>query len=109
VASRQQSNLAAGNIGDRVVFPAGTRTRNPDQVDVLHLMNEQIMQGIMRLSNLAPSAADQRRVQLESALCSAITRMTQYTAMGRSTDAISLPIERLQTELNAHMDAMFSL
>lgn len=93
VASRQQSNLAAGNIGDRVVFPAGTRTRNPDQVDVLRLMNEQIMQGITSLSNLAPSAADQRRVQLESALSSAITRMAQYTAMGRSMDAISLWIE----------------
>ena len=109
MASRQQSNLAAGNVGDRVVFPAGTRTRNPDQVDVLRLMNEQIMQGIMSLSNLAPSAADQRRVQLESALSSAITRMAQYTAMGRSTDAISLRIERLETELDAHTDAMFSL
>jgi len=76
VASRQQSNLAAGNVGNRVVIPAGTRTRNPDQVDVLRLMNEQIMQGITSLSNLAPSAADQRRVQLESALSSAITRMT---------------------------------
>ena len=109
MASRQQSNLAAGNVGDRVVFPDGTRTRNPDQVDVLRLMNEQIMQGIMSLSDLAPSAADHRRVQLESALCSAITRMAQYTAMGRSTDAISLRIERLQTELDAHTDAMFSL
>ena len=109
VASRQQSNLAAGNVGDRVVFPAGTRTRNPDQVDVLRLMNEQIMQGITSLSNLAPSAADQRRVQLESALSSAITRMAQYTAMGRSTDAILCRIERLETELDAHMDAMFSL
>ena len=109
VASRQQSNLAAGNVGDRVVFPAGTRTRNPDQVDVLRLMNEQIMQGITSLSNLAPSAADQRRVQLESTLSSAMTRMAQYTATGRSTDVISRRIERLETELDAHTDAMFSL
>jgi predicted nucleic acid-binding Zn-ribbon protein len=72
-------------------------------------MNEQIMQGITSLSNLAPSAADQRRVQLESTLSSAITRMAQYTAMGRSTDVISQRIERLETELDAHTDAMFSL
>jgi hypothetical protein len=72
-------------------------------------MNEQIMQGITSLSNLVPSAADQRRVQRESALSSAFTRMAQYTTMGRSTDAISCRIERLETELDAHTDAMFSL
>ncbi len=37
--SRQQSLIAAGGVGDRVVFPVGTRTRNPDQVDVLHCWN----------------------------------------------------------------------
>ena len=80
-----------------------------DQVDVLRLINEQIMQGITSLSNLAPSAADQRRVQLECALSSAITWMAQYTTMGRSTDVILHWNERLETELDAHMDAMFSL
>ncbi len=45
-AIRHQSNIAAGNIGESVVKKAGTRTRNPNQVDVLHLMNQQIMQGI---------------------------------------------------------------
>ncbi len=36
-ATRKQSHIAAGNIGEPVVEKAGTRTRNPDQVDVLHL------------------------------------------------------------------------
>jgi hypothetical protein len=36
-AARQQSHIAAGNIGEPVVEKAGKRTRNPNQVDVLHL------------------------------------------------------------------------
>jgi hypothetical protein len=36
----------AGNVVDPVVEKAGTRTKNPDQMDVLHLMKQQIMQGI---------------------------------------------------------------
>jgi hypothetical protein len=107
--SCQQSNIAAGNIGDRFTVPSGTRTRQPDQVDVLPLMNEQMMQGIANLNNFAPSAADQRRVQLEGAISSALSRMAQYTAMGMSTDAILCCILVLEKELNAHMDSMFSL
>ncbi len=52
-------------------------------------MNKQMMQGIANLNNLVPSAADQRRVQLEGTISSALSRMAQYTAMGMSTDAIS--------------------
>ena len=44
--SRQQSLIAAKGVGDRVVFLVGNRTRNPDQVDVLHLMNQQMTQGM---------------------------------------------------------------
>jgi hypothetical protein len=107
--SRQQSNIAAGNIGNRFTVSSGTRTRQMDQVDVLHLMNEQMMQGIANLNNLVPSAADQRRVQLEGAISSALSRMAQYTAMGMSTDAISRHILVLEKELDAHMDARFVL
>jgi hypothetical protein len=108
-AACQQSYIAAGNIGETVVKKAGTRTRNPDQVDVLHLMNQQIMQGISHLNNLAPSAADQCRIQLEGAISSALNQMAQYTAMGMSTVAIAHWIEMLENKLNTHMDSMFSL
>ncbi len=107
--SHQQSNIAAGNIGDRVTIPSGTRTRQPDQVDVLRLMNKQMMQGIASLNNLAPNAADRPRIQLEGAISSAFSKITQYTAMGMNTDGISRRIELLKKELNAHMDSMFSL
>jgi hypothetical protein len=43
--SCQQSLIAAKGVGDRVVFLVGNRTRNPDQVDVLHLMNQQPADG----------------------------------------------------------------
>jgi hypothetical protein len=72
IAVCHQSNIAAGNVGEPVVKKAGTHTRNPNQVDVLHLMNQQIMQGITHLNNLAPSAADQRRIQLKGAISSAL-------------------------------------
>ncbi len=108
-AARQQSYIAAGNVGEPVAKKAGTRTRNPDQVDVLHLMNQQIMQGISHLNNLAPSAADQHRIQLEGAISSALNQMAQYTVMGMSTVAIAHWIKLLDNELNTHMDSMFSL
>jgi len=107
--SRLQSNIAAGNVGNSVTVPSGTRTRQPDQVDVLRLMNEQMMQGIANLNNMVPSAAERRRVQLEGAISSALSRMAQYSAMGMNTDSISRRIEVLENELNAHMDSMFSL
>jgi hypothetical protein len=109
IATRQQSNIAAGNVGGPMVKKAGTRTRNPDQVDVLHLMNQQIMQGITHLNNLAPSAAEQRRIQLKEAISSALNRMAWYTTMGMSTVAIAHWIKLLENKLNTHMDSMFSL
>jgi hypothetical protein len=36
----QQSTIAAGNVSNRVTVPSGTCTRNPDRVDILHLMKK---------------------------------------------------------------------
>ena len=107
--SRQQSLVAAGGIGDRVVFPGGTRTRNPDQVDVLHLMNQQMTQGIAHLSSMMPSQDKRHMVQLESAIASALQHMAQYKALGMDTSAMSRRITALENELNGQMDAMFKL
>jgi hypothetical protein len=107
--SCQQSNIAAGSVGDCVTVPSGTCTRQPDQVDILRLMNKQMMQGISSLNNLAPSAPDQRRIQLEGPISSALSRMAQYTVMGMNTDGILRRIELLKKELDAHMESMFSL
>ena len=107
--SRQQSLIAAGGIGDRVVFPVGTRTRNPDQVDVLHLMNQQMTQGMAHLSSMMPSQGERRMAQLESAIASALQRMAQYKALGMDTSAMSRRITALENELNGQMDAMFKL
>ncbi len=78
-ASRQQSFIAAGGVGDCVVFPAGTCTRNHDQVDVLNLMNQQMAQGMAHLSSMVPSQDDRRMgmAQLEGAIASALQRMAQ--------------------------------
>ena len=107
--SRQQSLIAAGGIGDRVVFPVGTRTRNPDQVDVLHLMNQQMTQGIAHLSSMMPSQDEHRMAQLESAIASALQHMAQYKALGMDTSAMSRRITALENKLNGQMDAMFKL
>ncbi len=108
-AARQQSNIVAGNVGEPVVKNAGTRTRNPNWVDVLHLMNQHIMQGITHLNNLAPSAADQDRIQLKGEISTALNRMAQYTVMGMSTVAIARQIKMLENKLNNHMNSMFSV
>ena len=107
--SRQQTLVAAGGTGDSVVFPVGTRTRNPDQVDVLHLMNQQMTQGMAHLSSMMPSQDERRMAQLESAIASALQRMAQYKALGMDTSAISRRITALENELNGQMDAMFKL
>ena len=109
--SRQRSLIAAGGIGDRVVFPVGTHTRNPDQVDVLHLMNQQMAQArIAHLSSMMPSQ-DERRMahQLESAIVSALQHMAQYKAVGMDTSAMSCRITALENELNGKIDSMFKL
>ncbi len=53
--SYQQSLIAVGGTGNHVVFPAGTRTWNPNQVEMLHLMNKQMAQGTAHLSSMVPS------------------------------------------------------
>ncbi len=107
--SRQQSLIAAGGVGDSVVFPVGTRTRNPDQVDVLHLINQQMAQGMAHLSSMMPSQDECRMAQLERAIVSALQRMEQYKALGMDTSAMSRRIIALENELNGQMDAMFKL
>ncbi len=74
-AAHQQSYIATGNVGESVVEKSGIRTRNPDQVDILHLMNQQIMQGISHLNNLAPSAVDKCRIQLKGAISRGLSQM----------------------------------
>ena len=110
---RQQANIAAGNVGNPIVYPEGTRTRNPDQVDVLDLMNRQMMQGVDSLANLAgslqPSPDERRRVQLEGALSSCLERMQQMTTNGLDTTSITARIARLQQSLDDHIDTMFGL
>jgi hypothetical protein len=107
--SRQQSLIAAGGIGDCVVFPVGTRTRNPDQVDVLHLMNQQMAQGMAHLSSMMPRQDERRMAQLESAIVSALQRMAQYKALGMDTSVMSRRITALENELNGQMDSIFNL
>jgi len=107
--SRQQSFIAAGSVGERVVYPAGTRSRNPDQVDVLHLMNQQMNQGIAHLNSMMPSQDDRQMAQLEGAILSALSRMAQYTSLGLDTSAMSLRVSVLEKELNALLDSMFKL
>ena len=53
--------------------------RNPDQVDVIDQMNEQMMQGINQLASLAsglqPNEDERRCVQIENAITSSLERM----------------------------------
>ncbi len=107
--SCQQSFTAAGSVGDRAVFPAGTRTRNPDQVDVLNLMNQQMAQGMAHLSGMVPSKDECCMAQLEGAITSALQHMAQYKALGMDTSAMSCRIAALENEPNALMDSMFKL
>ncbi len=87
--SRQQSLITADGISDRVVFPAGTRTRNPNHVDVLHLMNQQMAQGMAHLSSMVPSQDKHCMAQLEGAIASALQHMGHNEALGMDTSAMS--------------------
>jgi hypothetical protein len=78
--SQQQSLIAVGGVSDRVVFLAGTRSRNPNQVDVLHLMNQQMTQGMAHLSSMMPSQDKRCMAQLEGTFESALQRMALYKA-----------------------------
>jgi hypothetical protein len=107
--SRQQSFAAAGGVGDRVVFPAGIRTRNPNQVDVLNLMNQQMAQGMAHLSSMVPSKDERCMAQLKGAITSALQHMAQYKALGMDASVMSRHIAVLENKLNALMDSMFKL
>jgi hypothetical protein len=107
--SRQQTLISAGSIGERVVFPAGTRSRNPDQVDVLHLMNQQMIQGITHLNSMVPTQNERRMAQLKGAIAGALQRMAQYNALGMDTSAMSHCVTALENKLHGMLNSMFSL
>jgi hypothetical protein len=107
--SHQCSLATAGGVGDRFVFPAGTRTRNPNQVDVLNPMHQQMAQGIAHLSSMVPSKDVCPIAHLEGAITSALQHMAKYKALGMDTSAMSCCIAVLENELNALMDSMFKL
>ncbi len=107
--SRQQSFTAAGGVGDRVIFPAGTCTRNPNQINVLNLMNQQTAQGMAHLSSMVPSKDERCMAQLKGSITSALQRMAQYKALGMDTSAMSCHIAVLENELNTLMNSMFKL
>ncbi len=92
-----------------VVFPAGTCTKNPDQVNVLHLMNQQMAQEMAHLSSMVPSQDEHRMAQLKGAIASALQHMPQYKALGMDTSAMSCGIAAHENELNGLMDSMFKL
>ncbi len=107
----QQSLIPAGGVGDRVVFPSGTCTRNPNQVNdgMLHLMNQQMTQAMDHLSSMVPSQDEHCMAQLKGAIASALQCMAQYMALGMDTSAMSCHIAALENKLNGLMDSMFKL
>ena len=104
---------AAGNIGTPVRFLAGTRTRNPDQVDVIDQMNQQMRNGMEQLralsEGLQPTDAERRRDMLQDAIKSSLDRMTQMTANGIDTSSLRNRIETLQGKLDEHLDTMLGI
>jgi hypothetical protein len=104
---RQQTFIAAGNIGDpQAVLPTGIRGRNPDQVALLAQMNQEVARGIANLNSFLPSADERRQARLEAALASANQRHSAAIANGRSTVAIEQLIERLENQLDAILNAI---
>ena len=78
--SCQQSLIAASSVGNSVAFPTGNRTRNSDQVNVLHLVNQQMAEGMAHLNSMVPSKDGHCVVQLEGTISSAL----QHTAQKKS-------------------------
>jgi hypothetical protein len=70
--SCQQSLIAASSVGNSVAFPTGNRTRNPDQVEVLHLMNQQMAKEMVHLYSIVPSQDKRPNAQLEVTIASAL-------------------------------------
>ena len=67
----QQALIAAGNIGNRKGIPTGICGRNPDHVDLLAQMNQEVARGIANLNLFLPSADKHSQARLEAALTSA--------------------------------------
>jgi hypothetical protein len=105
----QQSLIAAGSIGNSVVFSTGNRTRNSDQVNVLHLVNQQMAEGMAHLNSMVPSQDKHCMAQLEGATASALHHMAQYqyNALGMDTSTMFHHIAALENKLNGLLDSIF--
>ncbi len=100
----QQALIAAGNIGDPQVVPAGGR--NPDHVALLAQMNQEVARGIANLNSFLPSADEPFQARLKAALTSANQRHSAVLTNGQSTAAIGQLIDRLENQLDAILNAI---
>ncbi|KAL7552911.1 hypothetical protein ACHAWF_016160 [Thalassiosira exigua] len=108
-----QAYLAAGTVGDPVTHRPGTRTRNPDNVDVIDAMNRQMNQGIERLARLADSmqpSPDERKIsRLEKAITSALERRHLMEQSGMDLTSIDQRIAQMQTKLDDLQDSLLGI
>ena len=106
-AQRAQANIAAGNIGDPQVFPAGIWiNRNNDQISLLAQMNQEISRGIANLNYFLPSEDECRQACHEAALMGANQRLSAAIAHGRPTTTLLQQIERLENQLDAILNTI---
>ncbi len=106
-AQRAQANIAAGNIGDPQVFPAGVRiNRSNDQISLLAQMNQEVARGIANLNSFLPSEDERHQARLKAALTGANQRLSAAIAHGRPTTTLLQQIERLENQLDAILNTL---
>ena len=106
-AQRAQANIAAGNISDPQVFPAGVRiNRNNDQISLLAQMNQEVSRGIANLNSFLPREDERCQAHLEAALTGANQRLSAAIAHGRPTTTHLQQIERLENQLDAILNTI---
>ena len=106
-AQYAQANIAAGNIGDPQVFPAGVRiNRNNNQISLLAQMNQEVARGIANLNSFLPSEDERCQARLKAALAGANQRLSAAIAHGRPTTTLLQQIERLENQLDAILNTI---
>jgi hypothetical protein len=72
-------------------------------------MNQDVAEGMRHLQSFMPTYAERRQTRLENALESANKRLTAAQAQGRNTAIILQQIDRLETELDLVINAIWLL
>lgn len=113
VGARAQAQAPTGNVGPPVQLPAGQSTQNPDNVNVLDVMNQSMTAQLRKIVNLSRSLMHSpsqcKMEKLSGAISAHLEQIKIMKSAGFNTTDLEKRIKKLKGKMGELINGMFDL